>query len=172
VCQRRDLLPQRQQHAIDDHHPIVSVVDNEGELVGMQPQVERVEHASGQRNCEVCFEMLIVVPRQRGDPVAGLDAETLQGVCKAPRAGGEIAVRVPMDRPVRAACDDRSPWEDSLRVTEDRRQREREVHHQAPHAADSRSRRVFPLHFAIHQWHDALRGRGRQRKWRRRSFHG
>ena len=102
-----------------------------------------MEHAAGQRDPEVRFEVLIVVPRQRRDPVAGTDAELLQRPGQPPRARGEIGEGVSVNRPVRAARDDRPAREDALGAPENGREREGEVHHQTVHGADCRRKRLL-----------------------------
>ena len=137
----RDLFPQWQQRLIHEHDLIVGIVDDERELVGVKPEIQGVEDTAHQRDAEVRLEMLVVVPAERGHPIAGTDAETLQRAGQAPRAGGEIGVGVPVDRLVRPTRDDLAPRKDADSVTENRLQREREVHHQAvQHGADCRSR--------------------------------
>ena len=138
---RRDLLPQRQQRLVDEHDAIVRVVDDEAELVGMEAKVERVKDAAGQWDAEVGLEMLIVVPCERGNPVAGTDPELLQRPRQTPGPRGEVGEGVPVKRPVRAARDDGPPREDALGVPKDGRQRQREIHHQAVHGADCRCKR-------------------------------
>src|SRR5690606_25066837 len=48
-----DAVQQRQQRRVDEHHAVIGVVDDVGDLVGCQPQVERVQHGSRQRSCQV-----------------------------------------------------------------------------------------------------------------------
>ena len=69
---------------------------DEGELLGRQAQIERVHHRAHARHGEVELEMAVVVPGQRGHPVAGLDAEAGERVAETPHAGDEIAVGVAM----------------------------------------------------------------------------
>ena len=103
---RCDLFPQRQQHLVDEHGAVVRVVDDVGELVGVEAEVERVEHAAHQRDAEVGFEVRTVVPAERRDAVAGLDAESMQRAGEAPRADREVGVGVAMDRLVGSARHD------------------------------------------------------------------
>ena len=49
------------------------------EVVRVQAQVQRVEHEPAARDPEVRLQVLVVVPAQRGDAVAALEAELLQG---------------------------------------------------------------------------------------------
>ena len=105
---------------VDD--AIVRVVDDEGELVGTQAEVQGVEHTAHEWNAEVRLEMLVVVPAERGDPVAGTDPEALKGGGQPPGAIGEVSVAVAVERAVVAAGDDLAPRKDLLGAAEDRRQ--------------------------------------------------
>jgi hypothetical protein len=51
------------------------VVDDVGQLLGEQPQVEGVQHRAHRRHGEVRLEVLLGVPQERPDPVALLHAE-------------------------------------------------------------------------------------------------
>ena len=70
-----DLREQRHEAVVDDDHAILGVVDHVGELLGEQPDVERVQHRAHRRHREVGLEVLLRVPQERADPVAGLDPE-------------------------------------------------------------------------------------------------
>jgi hypothetical protein len=91
---------------IDKNNLIICVIDDEGELVGMEAQVERVEDATSQWDAEVRFEVLIVVPSESRDTVAWPDAKPLKRRSEASRADGEVRIRMTMYRFVRAAGDD------------------------------------------------------------------
>ena len=132
---RGHLLPERQQLLVDKHDAIVRIVDDEGELVGVEAEVERVQHGACQRDTEVRLEMLEMVPAECGHPVARTDVETQKGAGQTSRPSAEVGVRVAMQRPVRAACHHVAARKYLLRVAEDRRQRERKVHHQTVHGA-------------------------------------
>ena len=62
--QRRE---QAEQRAVDEDHLVVGVVDDVGELLGEQPDVERVQHAPRARGGEVQLEVAGGVPGERGD---------------------------------------------------------------------------------------------------------
>ena len=116
---------------------VLGVVDDVGELVGVEAEVERVEHAAHERDGEVGLEVRAVIPAERGDAVAGDDAEVEED---AGRGAGRGAVKsahgVAVNRLVREARDDFLPAEDCFGAAEDRRQGERVVHHQAVHGPD------------------------------------
>ena len=133
---RRHLFPERQQRLVHQHEAIVRIVDDEGDFVGMEPEVQCVQHAAGERDREIRLEVLEVIPPERGNAVAGADAKPVKGAGQAPDAAREVRVGVPVKRPVRPARHDLAAGMDLLRVTEDGRQRQRKVHHQAVHGPD------------------------------------
>ena len=116
--------------------PIVGVVDDVGELVGVEAEVERVEHAAHERDAEVGLEVRAVVPAEGGDAVAGRDAEIEQDPREASGAVGEFGAGIAPDALVGGPPDDFLAAEERFRAAEDRRQGERVVHHQAVHGAD------------------------------------
>jgi hypothetical protein len=74
VGPRPEPLQQREQSRVHDHHPVFGVARDVGQLVRMEPEVEGMEHRAEQRDREVGLEVAVVVPAQRGDPVARGDA--------------------------------------------------------------------------------------------------
>jgi len=99
----------------------------------VQPQIERVQHEAAARDAEVRLVMLRVVPAQRRDAVAALEAETLQRDRELARAPHRVAVRRATDALVGETRDDFAVAEVRFRPTQQVRQRELEVHHQAVH---------------------------------------
>ena len=87
-----------QQAFVHEDRAILGVVDDVGELVGVEAEVERVEHAAHQRDAEVGLEVRAVVPAERGDAVAGRDAEIEQDPGEAAGAVGEVGAGVAADR--------------------------------------------------------------------------
>src|SRR5204863_5298152 len=102
----------------------------------VEAEVEGMEDPAGERNAEVGLEVRAVVPGERGDAVAGSDAETREGLREAARAAGEVAVFVAFDGFIGGAPDDGARAEELLGAAEDGVVGEREVHHEAVHAAD------------------------------------
>src|SRR5262249_53662133 len=82
---------------------------------------------------EIGLEVRAVVPHQRGDAIAGLNAEGDEGASEAARAVGPVGNRVAVERLVRIARDDLARTEQLFGAAEDRRQRQRVVHHQTEH---------------------------------------
>ena len=69
-----------------------------GQLVGVEPEVEGVEHRAEQRDGEVGLEMAVVVPAERGDAVAGADAERLERGGEPAGATQDLAVSGAVER--------------------------------------------------------------------------
>ena len=85
------LLEQRQQRRVHDHDAVLGVRGDVPQLVGMEPQVERVQHRAQQRHGEVGLEVAVVVPAERGDPVARADAERAERAGEPVRAAQALA---------------------------------------------------------------------------------
>ena len=99
-----ELLEQRHEAAVDDHRAVAGVVGDVGEIVRVQPEVERVQHEARARDPEVGLEVRVVVPRERGDAVASLETELVQRDRELPRPPAEVGVRVAVERPVGEAA--------------------------------------------------------------------
>jgi len=84
--QLRNLGPRRQQRceevSIAQQDSGAAVVQDGGQLAALQPNVERDQHRTDQRNGEVCFQRQDSVARQHGNPVSGRDPGLLQGRAK------------------------------------------------------------------------------------------
>jgi len=100
------LRQQRQQHLVHQDYPILGMVDDVREVVGVQTQVERVQDCAGRGYGEIRLEMLEVIPCQRADAGSGGDAEVLQCDRKPPRAVDELADAVAMNRAIGSTADD------------------------------------------------------------------
>ncbi len=134
--ERANLLPERQQRFVDQQELVLRVIDDVGELLGVEAEVEGVEDAADERDGEIGLEVRAVVPGERGDAVAGDDAEVGEGAGEPPGAVAEVAHGVAVNRLVREARDDLATPVDRLPSAEDGRQGERVVHHEAVHARD------------------------------------
>ena len=119
----------RQQHVIDDQEAVAGVVRDIGDIVGMQAQVQRVQHAAGAGHREVRLEVRVVVPHQRRHALAALQAQLLQCAAERERAAVEIGVAIAMQAAVGQARDDFRLREQLPRAREDVRERQRKLHH-------------------------------------------
>ena len=127
-----DARKQGNEGIVDDDDLVLGVVDDVRQLVREEPQVQRVHHSAHTRNGEIRLEMLLRVPAERSDAVAGFDAESLQCgreplcsvsyLCEGRAAvgpaleGGDFAIRI-----------------DGAAMTEDHADRQGEVLHRALH---------------------------------------
>ena len=101
-----ELLKQRQQHVIDDEKAVVRMIDDEGQLLRMQPQIERVYHAAGGRYAEIGFQVHVVVPAQSANTVSRSQPCTMQRFRQRLDAAVKIQIRVTVQAAVRQAGND------------------------------------------------------------------
>ena len=106
------------------------VVDDVGELLGEQADVERVQHRAHRRHREVGLEVLLAVPAERADAIAVLDAERGERVGEPGRVRADLGE----GRAARARLGPGDAFAlgvHALAVAQDRRDREREILHRA-----------------------------------------
>src|SRR5438132_2096979 len=99
----------------------------------MKTRVNGVQDVARERYSEVRLEVLVLVPAQRRDAVTTPQAELPERDCELLCAGYEGRVRVPVERLVRPAGDDRLVPKEGLGSSEDERERQRVFHHQSVH---------------------------------------
>src|SRR5262245_42749532 len=58
------------------------MIDDVGELIGKQPDVQRVQNCSHTRNRQVRFEVLLVVPAERAYAIAGGNSQPFESACE------------------------------------------------------------------------------------------
>ena len=96
---RRHLLQHRHERVVDEHHLVLGVVRDVGQLLLEQTDVERVEHGAHAGHAHVRLEMPLRVPGERGDPVTVPHAKRLERAAQAvdpvanvgvARAGGAV----------------------------------------------------------------------------------
>ena len=73
-----ELLQHGDERVIDEDHLVLGVVDDVGELLLEQADVERVQDRADTGDREIQLEMALVVPRERPHAIALLDAEPRQ----------------------------------------------------------------------------------------------
>ena len=87
VFDRRQLIAdpskQRSDRGVNDDHLVPSVVDDIGELLGKEPNVQRVKHRSHTRNRQVGLHVRLVVPHKGANSISVTDSQT--GKC-----GGQL----------------------------------------------------------------------------------
>jgi hypothetical protein len=126
-------VQQREEASVDDDRPVVRVRGDVAEVAGMEAEVQRVQDVAAARDAEVGLHVLVVVPAQRRDAVAALEAELLQADGELLRPPGHVRIRVAVETLVGHAGHDLLVPEERLRAAKQRRERELVVHHQAVH---------------------------------------
>ena len=122
----------RQQRAVDEHDVVLGVVGDVDQLLGEQPDVERVQHPAGARGGEVELQVRGGVPAERGDPPVGRDAQRVQRRRQPAHPHGPVGHRR-RDLALRRGRDDRLVAEQLLGTVEDVRQGQRPVLHESTH---------------------------------------
>ena len=100
VARPADRLQDAEQGLVDDDRPVLSVVDDVGELIGMQARVEGVDDRAHCRDTEVHREVLGLVPEQGRDAVSGFDSPIAEPSGQAPGLLGNRGVGRPVQPPV------------------------------------------------------------------------
>ena len=70
---------QRDQRGVHDDEAVLGVVDDVGQLIGGEPDVERVQDRPHGGDGEVGLEVALVVPGEGADPVPRLDPQAGEG---------------------------------------------------------------------------------------------
>ncbi len=129
---RREFFHGGQQRRIDEHHLIVGVIDDVGELIAGQAQVQRMQHRAHARHGEVQLQVARIVPRKRRHAIAAPHAEFFQRIGQPRHALGHLGVGVTRER--RPGFGDDLFFAVQLACSiEDVRQRQRIIHHLSAH---------------------------------------
>ena len=123
---------QADQRPVDEDHLVLGVVDDVDELLGEQPDVQRVQHPAGARDGEVELEVAGRVPGEGGHPAVVADAEVVEHAAEPAGALGPVAVGGALDAGG-GGGDELLVEEQRLGPPEEVRQRERYVLHQTLH---------------------------------------
>ena len=133
----RHLVGQRPQHPeqrpLDEDHLVVGVVDDVDELLGEEPDVERVQHPAGAGHGEVQLEVHRGVPAEGADPGVVGDPELLQRGRGAAYPLRPVRVGTGGDGPADTVAGDRFVTEHLLGPVEHVGQGERPVLHLSEH---------------------------------------
>ena len=142
---RQQRSEEPEQRAVDEDHLVVGVIDDVGELLGEQPDVERVQDSTGTRRGEVQLEVTGGVPRERADATVGGDPEVVEHAAEL--AGARCPLTVGGAFETGAGCrDDLLVRVVLLRPFEDVRDGERNVLHQALHEGERSAHRHPSIH--------------------------
>jgi hypothetical protein len=89
---RCDLLQDRNQRVVHEDDLILTVVDDVGQLLREQPDVERVQHRAQAGHAHVDLEVLLRVPHEGGYAIAIVDAELAQRLAESVDAIAQLRV--------------------------------------------------------------------------------
>ena len=126
----RDLPEEWNEGVVDDHHAVLGVVRDVGQLLREQADVQGVKNGAHAGDREVGLQVFLVVPGEGADPVSRLDAEALERVGELGAALRDFGVGADPCA-VRLAGDDPAVSVHPASVIEDHPDRQREVHHRA-----------------------------------------
>ena len=128
------LFQQRHEGEIGEHHAVVGVIDDPGDLVGEQARIDGVVDRADAEDAVPGFQMPPGVPGERRDPVAELDAVLLQPLRDLQRARADLARSWwSMDRSFDRARDDLAFAVKRGGVVDDAMAQQRPILHQAEH---------------------------------------
>ena len=77
---RLESFQQRQERQIGEQNPVLRVVDDVDELIGKQPGIQGMAECADPYHAIPGLDMSRRVPREGGDPIAGLHATRQKGV--------------------------------------------------------------------------------------------
>ncbi len=109
------------------------MIDDVGELIDVQPGVERVEYDTGTRHREVQLHMTVAVPRQRTDALTLVNPEPGECIGQLSGALREIAITISVNIAFDPSRHDFLPAVMPFGVGEERRDQQRLLHHQSMH---------------------------------------
>ena len=126
-----ELEEQGQQRLVHDAGAVAGVRRDVRQVVGVQAEVERVQHHAARRHAVVRLQVLRAVPRERGHAIAVTEPERPQPTRQLPRPGHDGTVVGAMQRTIGAPRDHGLAGEERLGAPQDDGQHERKVHHLA-----------------------------------------
>ncbi len=119
----RHLLNQRHEVGVGEHVLIVGVIDDVDNLLGEKSRVDRVANVARAGRRIIGFQMPVVVPGQRRDSIAALQAPCGDRVCQLPATLEGVSIGVAMTRVIPSDRHDLFMPVNILRVANDRRDR-------------------------------------------------
>lgn len=125
------------QQLVDQEEAVLGVVDDEGDLVGEEPDVDGVQHRPHAGHGEVGGEMIGVVPAVGADDVTLGDAESFEADRQPIGALGDLGKGETGTRTVDRVGGDETAWVDGATVVVDQPRRQRHRRHRALHLRQS-----------------------------------
>jgi hypothetical protein len=109
--------------AVCDERLAIAMLEDESDRLGVQPDVERIEHRARHGHAEMCLQQLGYVRRHYANRVAHADAAPLQG-CRQPNAPLEGFAPTAPDGAMNHRC---APRKHCGRTPDERQRRQRRV---------------------------------------------
>ena len=113
-----NLLKQRHKHRIGKDPLVLGVVDDENDLLGKKPRINRVTDVPRPADAVIHLEVPVVVPGKRGDPIPFLQSQLVQCIRQLPCAAAAVGKGVTMQWVVRGHRDDFAMRVVALRVSQ------------------------------------------------------
>ena len=109
------------------------MIDDVGKILSAQAEIQRVRYPARNRYTEIAFQVGIVIPHQRGDPIAALKPSFLQGLRQQRCAAMKIRIAVAMDGTVWQPLNNFLLREEPARALQNVLKGKRVIHHRAFH---------------------------------------
>ena len=128
---RGNALDDRRKGRIEDHRFVFGVIDDVDQLLRVQARVAGVHHHAAARYRVIGLKVAVVVPRDRGNRTAGLEAQASQRIRKLLCTDSAFAGGVAKERAVGLTRNDFGVAILTRRVFNDAGKQQRHFHHQA-----------------------------------------
>ena len=122
-----------QKGAFEKQHPVCGVVCDVGNLRRDQSWIDRMPDRAQTRDTVFDLEMPVIIPRQRGNPVAWTDAPAPQRIGQFARPARRVVISIPVNRTFGATGNNLGVAMEPVGMLQQRRQQQRLVLHQALH---------------------------------------
>jgi hypothetical protein len=83
-------LSEAREFDVVEQYAIFGVASNVGDRLRKQPRIDQMANRADRSRREIDFQVTIIVPRQRRDPVAGSDAVPEQDIRQLPDASIDL----------------------------------------------------------------------------------
>ncbi|MCY1501317.1 hypothetical protein D9M68_353840 [compost metagenome] len=128
-----DLFDERQEVQVEEEDTVLRVRGDPHQLVGVQPRIERVQHAARPGDRVIQLHVPVAIPGQRGHRRAGRHVERAQRVGQAARARRQVAKGIAVNVAFDAARHDLLIAVVPLGMAQQRRDQQWLMHHQSVH---------------------------------------
>ena len=113
-----NFLKKRHKHRIGKDPLVLGVVDDENDLLGKKPRINRVTDIPRPAYTVIQLEVSVVVPGKRADPIPFFKPQLVQCIRQLPCAAAAVGIGVTMQRVVRGHRDDFAIRVVALRVSQ------------------------------------------------------